>query len=51
MPDGNWYELGRRGSIQNGATLSQLENYHYRFQKALEESDPAYWLTVVDCHI
>lgn len=51
-PDGEWYEPGRMGwwGISHANTDSEKEwdeNYH----KFLEEADPNWTITIVDCHI
>jgi len=50
-PDGIWREIGKNGKLSETSSFSKIENYYYFFLKTLEETDPGYWLTVVDCHI
>ena len=52
MPDGEWYEPGQMGwwGISGASPENQGEwdeNYH----KFLEEADPNWIITIVDCHI
>ena len=52
MPDGEWYEPGQMGwwGVSGASPKSQGEwdeNYH----KILEEADPNWTITIVDCHI
>lgn len=51
-PDGTWREKGEMGWFgMSSETKNSVMGYLEAFNKILEETDPEYYLTVVDCHI
>lgn len=50
-PDGIWREIGKNGKISEKSSFSKVENYYYFFLKTMQEVDPDYCLTIVDCHM
>lgn len=51
-PDGKWHEQGSMGWWGfNDATKDSTEKFMDLFEKTIQETDPEFYLTIVDCHI
>lgn len=51
-PDGKWHEQGSMGWWGlNDATKDSTNSFVEMFDKTLKETDPEFYLTIVDCHI
>lgn len=51
-PDGKWYEQGSMGFWAcNDASQESILTYTDFFEKTLKETDPEYYITILDCHI
>lgn len=52
MPDGEWYEPGKMGWFGiSGASADSNREWDKNYHKFLEEADPNWIITIVDCHI